>query len=311
MPSPHQGLPEPPTILQELYALSSTPETHLSVFYPDRDPSTHPSPASSATHKPFVTLTFAQSLDAKIAGAGGKQLILSGKESMVMTHWMRTLHDAILVGVGTALNDDPQLNTRHLPPLPTDYPHPYRLPRPIILDTHLRTSPECKLLKNFQAGRGRRPWIICARHHTPTVDENIRRQKQNRATALETAGSRVIEVDADNATGMISIPSLLAALRADGVRSLMVEGGAQVIGSFLSAAKGASETPSRDNSGFSPKTAAGGKIVDALVVTVAPTLVGDAGVGYGPCLLANVLPKLEHVRTEVFGPDAVSALRVV
>ena len=37
--------------------------------------------------RPMVTLTFAQSLDAKIAGAGGKQLILSGRESMVMTHW--------------------------------------------------------------------------------------------------------------------------------------------------------------------------------------------------------------------------------
>jgi hypothetical protein len=76
-----------------------------------------------------VTLTFAQSLDGKIAGVGGKQLILSGKESMLMTHWyasliairsrldlhskarMRTIHDAILVGIGTALNDDPQLNS--------------------------------------------------------------------------------------------------------------------------------------------------------------------------------------------------------
>jgi hypothetical protein len=76
-----------------------------------------------------VTLTFAQSLDGKIAGVGGKQLILSGKESMLMTHWyasliaigslldlhfkarMRTIHDAILVGIGTAVNDDPQLNS--------------------------------------------------------------------------------------------------------------------------------------------------------------------------------------------------------
>jgi 2,5-diamino-6-(ribosylamino)-4(3H)-pyrimidinone 5'-phosphate reductase len=81
--------------------------------------------------RPYVTLTFAQSLDGKIAGKGGKQLILSGQESMIMTHWyamiirlwylisifvhwetrMRTMHDAILVGIGTALNDDPQLNS--------------------------------------------------------------------------------------------------------------------------------------------------------------------------------------------------------
>jgi len=81
--------------------------------------------------RPFVTLTFAQSNDGKIAGAHGKQLILSGKESMVMTHWyeklpssntsckcvnnwtrLRTMHDGIMVGIGTALNDDPQLNSR-------------------------------------------------------------------------------------------------------------------------------------------------------------------------------------------------------
>jgi hypothetical protein len=80
--------------------------------------------------RPLVTLTFAQSLDGKIAGKGGKQLILSGRESMLMTHWydidldlrdipipyycrgrMRTKHDAILVGIGTALSDDPQLNS--------------------------------------------------------------------------------------------------------------------------------------------------------------------------------------------------------
>jgi 2,5-diamino-6-(ribosylamino)-4(3H)-pyrimidinone 5'-phosphate reductase len=80
--------------------------------------------------RPLVTLTFAQSLDGKIAGKEGKQLILSGRESMLMTHWydidlkptyisipyysqgrMRTKHDAILVGIGTALNDDPQLNS--------------------------------------------------------------------------------------------------------------------------------------------------------------------------------------------------------
>lgn len=44
-------------------------------------------PRGPDNSKPFVTLTFAQSLDAKIAGRNGKQLILSGKESLVMTHW--------------------------------------------------------------------------------------------------------------------------------------------------------------------------------------------------------------------------------
>lgn len=81
------ALPSPPAILRDLYGLSVTRETHTSIYYRGRDESTLPSPPSPSTHRPFVTLTFAQSLDAKIAGVGGKQLILSGKESMIMTHW--------------------------------------------------------------------------------------------------------------------------------------------------------------------------------------------------------------------------------
>jgi 2,5-diamino-6-(ribosylamino)-4(3H)-pyrimidinone 5'-phosphate reductase len=63
--------------------------------------------------RPFITLTFAQSLDGKIAKRD-QQILISGKESMAMTHRLRTLHDGILVGIGTALIDDPQLNGRHV-----------------------------------------------------------------------------------------------------------------------------------------------------------------------------------------------------
>lgn len=77
----------PPAILRDLYGLSVSRDAHPSIYHRDRDESTLPSPASPSPYRPFVTLTFAQSLDAKIAGVGGKQLILSGKESMIMTHW--------------------------------------------------------------------------------------------------------------------------------------------------------------------------------------------------------------------------------
>ena len=73
----------------------------------------HPSFEAIHTSRPHVTLTYAQSLDGCISGKGGKQLRLSSEESMVMAHWMRSLHDAILVGIGTAVNDDPQLNSEH------------------------------------------------------------------------------------------------------------------------------------------------------------------------------------------------------
>ncbi|KAI0828962.1 bacterial bifunctional deaminase-reductase [Trametes gibbosa] len=294
------SLPHPPSILLDLYGLPVAPDVHPSVFDPLREASLD-TPKSADVSRPYVTLTFAQSLDAKIAGAGGKQLILSGKESMVMTHWMRTLHDAILIGIGTALNDNPQLNTRHLPPLPDGYPHAYRMPRPIILDTHLRLPPDCRLLQNYLGGRGRRPWVVCAPHRASEEVVGAHAFAE-RATALRKAGARVIAVasNAGRLAGPAAISELLATLRALGVRSLMVEGGARVIRSFLSAAR----VPAAQEQD-------GKKAIDALVVTVSPTLVGSAGVGYGGELHAEALPTFKHVRTEMFGPDAVMALKVL
>ncbi|CAL1694171.1 unnamed protein product [Somion occarium] len=232
-----------------------------------------PTPTSPDPAKPYVTLTFAQSLDAKIAGVGGKQLTLSGKDSMVMTHWMRTMHDAIMIGIGTALNDNPQLNTRHLPALSGSK---YHLPRPIILDSSLRLPLDCKLIQNYKEGRGRRPWVI------GQVSENS--DWVTRKQALEAAGARVIEVK-----GRISIPVLLTTLRTLGIRSLMVEGGAQVIRSFFAEANS----------------------VNTIIVTVAPTFVGNDGVGYGDDLVSTALPNMEPTRTELFGRDAVMTLKVI
>ncbi|KNZ80633.1 5-amino-6-(5-phosphoribosylamino)uracil reductase [Termitomyces sp. J132] len=218
--------------------------------------------------RPLVTLTFAQSIDAKIAGQHGKQLILSGKESMILTHWMRTMHDAILVGIGTALNDDPQLNARHLPPLPEGQRH--NLPRPIVIDSRLRLPPTCKLLNNYRSGRGRRPWVICV-----TADDV---EWRNRREMLEKAGARVIQIpiaihgrvssllpqrrlneDLDN---QLTIHDILYVLRQHGIRTLMVEGGARIIASFAS-------------------SLAGNSVINSLIITVAPALVGTEGVAYG------------------------------
>ncbi|KAF5368408.1 hypothetical protein D9758_002165 [Tetrapyrgos nigripes] len=235
--------------------------------------------------RPHVTLTFAQSVDAKIAGQNGKQLILSGKESMVMTHWMRTMHDAIMIGIGTAFNDDPQLNTRHLPPRPPNpaqngHDKPYHLPRPVILDTHLRFSPTSKLLKNYQQGSGRRPWVFCS-SDAPDV-----KRKQD---ALEQAGARIIQISGVE-DGHLSLPAVLKSLHDMGIRSLMVEGGARVIRSFFSAS-----TSSR--------------LVDSIIVTVAPTFVGDDGVGYSyDSALEGHNSGFKHAFTQVIGRDSVVGL---
>ncbi|KAF7337473.1 hypothetical protein MSAN_02220300 [Mycena sanguinolenta] len=194
--------------------------------------------------RPFVTLTFAQSLDGKIAGTAGKQLALSGHESLVMTHWLRTLHDAILVGSGTALNDDPQLNSAlafTLAFLSTskralDYGCPQR----------------AKLLRNYAlgSGAGRQPWVVSRRDADP--------EWETRRQALEKAGARVLVLPAE-LESRSSIAALLSLLRTEGIRSLMVEGGAQIITAFF----GASDT-----------------CVDTVLITTAPVLIGASGVSY-------------------------------
>lgn len=156
------------------------------------------------------------------------------------------------------------LLARHLPA----QEEPYVLPRPIIMDTDLRLTTRCKLLQNFQQNRGRRPWVVCSDVYSP--------MKSHRKQELETAGARIIEVT-QGLDGMyfitssayhfnhyqgLSIDSLLTTLNDLGIRSLMVEGGQRVISSFISHLD--AETK---------------HVVDILIVTVAPTFVGVAGVG--------------------------------
>ena len=131
---------------------------------------------------------------------------------------------------------------RHLPPRSP----PHNVPRPIILDSHLRLPTSCKLLNNFRAGSGRRPWIISI----PSQDPSWISRKE----ALKQAGANIIEIPSLDG---LSIPAVLKSLRDRDVRSLMVEGGAAVIASFFSAS-----------------------VVDTLIITTAPTLVGGNGLGY-------------------------------
>ena len=78
---------------------------------------------------PFVTVSYAQSLDGSIAGEKGEPLAISCQESLVYTHALRACHDGILVGINTILSDDPALSTRLVEG---------ENPRPIVLDSHLR-----------------------------------------------------------------------------------------------------------------------------------------------------------------------------
>ncbi|KAJ7446382.1 dihydrofolate reductase-like domain-containing protein [Mycena galericulata] len=249
------------------------PDYLTSIFAPYTSPAPHPT-------RPFVTLTFAQSLDGKIGGAGGTPLALSGPDSMVMTHWLRTLHDAILVGSGTALGDDPQLNTRHLPPPPPGAP-PHRAPCPIVLDSGLRLPTTCKLLRNYDNGKGtgRQPWVVGVAPGTKDDSDDVVGWKARRA-ALEGAGARVLVLELDHDASRT--PALLALLHEQGIRTLMVEGGARVIASFLAAPRA----------------------VDTLLITTAPVLVGATGVGWG---VEGVVDAFRVVETLLVGRDSIVA----
>ncbi len=160
------------------------------------------------TGRPLVTLSYAQSLDGCIALERGHPTAISGPESLRMTHQLRAAQDAVLVGVGTVLADNPRLTVRLAAGAD---------PRPVVLDPGLRIPLDAALLQE----RTREPWIVAA----PGADaEKCRR--------LESLGARVWEAQVDR-QGWIDLDSLLDLLGQRGVERLMVEGGARVIASFL------------------------------------------------------------------------------
>lgn len=181
---------------------------------------------AETTGRPFVTLTYAQSLDGSISATGREPLQISGPETMELTHALRAAHDAILVGINTVLSDDPQLTVRHV-----DGEHP----RPVVLDTTLRCPPDVRLLTES----GPAPIIATS----PDADPE-------RQAALENAGATVLRLECED-TGGICLEALLSALDELDLHSLMVEGGGEVITSFLRR-----------------------RLVDHLIITIAPMLVG-------------------------------------
>ncbi|HUN21573.1 MAG TPA: RibD family protein [Anaerolineales bacterium] len=156
--------------------------------------------------RPWVTLSYAQSLDGCIAPLSRQPLMISGKESLVLTHRLRAAHQAILVGIGTVLSDDPRLTVRLAPGT-----HP----QPVILDSFLRVPLNCKLLTQS------RPWLIT------TEQADIIRREQ-----LRDMGAQVIVANR-NGHGQVDLADALQQMARRGVRSVMVEGGSTVLTSFL------------------------------------------------------------------------------
>jgi GTP cyclohydrolase II len=214
------------------------------------------------TGRPFVTLSYAQSLDGCIAARPGQPLALSGPRSLTLTHKLRAAHDAILVGVGTVLADDPRLNVRLV-----SGPDP----QPVVVDSQLRFPLEAQLLQAPPL-----PWIATG----PQADES-------RQQALEAAGARILRLPT-TVGGRVNLMALLEQLGDLAIHSLMVEGGAQIITSFLAA-----------------------RLVDYLIVTVTPTLIGGLhAVNDLSAAKPTHFPRLSELRYERLDDDLIIAGRL-
>lgn len=211
-----------------------------------------------ATGRPFVTVSYAQSLDGSIAAIRGKPLPLSSNDSLVLTHALRAAHQAILVGIGCVLADNPRLTVRLVSG---------ESPQPIVVDSELR----CPESANLLSGDGVRPWIM-----------TTERAEVCRQEALERAGARVIRVKTGRGS-RVDLASLLGALAGLGVVSVMVEGGARIITSFLAE-----------------------RLADQVVVTVAPLFLGGLRTPGGTAPFnPHRLPRLTNTFFEKVGDDIV------
>ena len=158
-----------------------------------------------AATRPYVTLKWAESIDGKVAGAGGRPAKISGPAAQRLVHELRSRVDGILVGVNTVLSDDPVLNARRA----TRPRHPFRY----VLDRDLRTPPAARVI----TGEGR-PTTIYAQHDTSD-------DYRHRRDALEeTDGLTVTPVPLD-ASGQLDLAGMLRRMRGMFIRELLVEPG--------------------------------------------------------------------------------------
>lgn len=206
-----------------------------------------------ASGRPLVTLSYAQSLDGSLSLARGVQTAISGPESLAMTHALRAAHAAIAVGIGTLLADDPQLTVRL-----ADGPNP----QAIILDSQLRTPTTAKLLQSDPA-----PWVFCV-NGAPQENED----------ELQAAGVQVTRLAADE-EDRVALFAFLDELGRRGVNSLMVEGGAALITSFLQRG-----------------------LADQVAITIAPIFIG--GLKAVEALASpSAFPRIVKPKFEHYGED--------
>ncbi len=162
---------------------------------------------------PLVTLKLASTLDGRIATATGESRWITGDAARRAVHALRARHDAVLVGSGTVLADDPDLTCR----IPGMDPVPMLR---VIADARLRTPHDARLVR----GAAEHPtWLLTGPGHRPSA-----------LSPYIQAGVQVVSVARGGALGLRP-PEMLAALGARGVTRVLVEGGAGLAASLLGA----------------------------------------------------------------------------
>ncbi|CAI4055681.1 2,5-diamino-6-(ribosylamino)-4(3H)-pyrimidinone 5'-phosphate reductase SKDI_02G2630 [Saccharomyces kudriavzevii IFO 1802] len=194
---------------------------------------------------PFVTLTYAQSLDARISKGPGIRTTISHPETKTMTHYLRYHHDGILIGSGTVLIDNPGLNCKW------GSHSVASSPRPIILDIKQKWKFNgSKMQELFDKGQGKPPIVVVT--SGPVMKE-------------EHVDYAICPVD--EATQQVDWRMLFEILKEDfNIRSIMVEGGANLINQLLLR----------------------GDIINSLIVTIGSTFLGKSGTEVSPTQSVNL-----------------------
>ncbi|HEX2222208.1 MAG TPA: GTP cyclohydrolase II [Candidatus Limnocylindria bacterium] len=161
-----------------------------------------------ASPRPLVTVHYAQTLDGRLATRTGDSQWISGEPSLRLAHGLRASHEAVAVGIGTVLADDPRLTVRLVPGAS---------PLRIVVDSALRVPPRARLLTD-----GAAPTLVATTRHAAAA----------RRRAIEATGVEVLTVDA-TADGRVDLAALLDELGARRISSLLVEGGASLITAML------------------------------------------------------------------------------
>ncbi len=181
--------------------------------------------AQAPEKRPFVVLKYTQTLDGRIAAPTSGTGPVGGQAERRISHALRAACDAVLVGVGTVLSDDPQLTVRAIPG---------QSPARVILDSRLR-SPFSAAVFSPDA-----PTYVLTTAHA---------DHQRKRIAL--AARHVAVRDIRPGPAGLDVPAVLHQLRTEGIRSVIVEGGARVITSMLAAG-----------------------VVDRVIVSISPQILG-------------------------------------